>query len=283
MKLTFSTLSCPGWELDRVLEYAVKYGYDGVDIRGLGGVMKTDDIVAFQPENLLATKKAFSESGVKLLCIGTSCAFHDPKSFDSMVEEGKSALRLCAKLGVPYIRVFGNNIKTVKGETETEAVISGIATLCDYADSLLVEYLKNANGAVNSIENGISVLLEVHGDFNTVARLLPICEALRCRCNFGLIWDYAHSERADEDPQDFWAALKPYIKHVHIKDHKRTSDGGRKLCSVGEGDIPIKQTANMMLRDGYEGYFALEHELAWHPELAPAEEEIPLYSKYMRT
>ena len=123
MKLTFSTLSCPGWELDRVLEYAVKYGFDGVDVRGLGGIMKTDDIVAFQPENLLATKKAFAESGVKLLCIGTSCAFHDPKSFDSMVEEGKSALRLCAKLGVPYIRVFGNNIKT---EQELTATVKGI-------------------------------------------------------------------------------------------------------------------------------------------------------------
>ena len=53
MKTTFSTLSCPGWELDRVLEYAVKYNYDGVDIRGLGKFMKTDDIVAFKHSNAL--------------------------------------------------------------------------------------------------------------------------------------------------------------------------------------------------------------------------------------
>ena len=282
MKITFSTLSCPGWELDRVLEYAVKWGYDGVDIRGLGKVMKTDDIVAFKPENIEATKKAFSDSGVKLVCIGTSCAFHDPKNYASAIEEGKSALGLCAKLGVPYIRVFGNSIKSVYGTTETEAVILGIATLCDYADTLRSEYEKNANGAVNSTENGISVLLEVHGDFNTVKALLPVCEALRGRRNFGLIWDFAHSERADEDPRDFWAALKPYVKHVHVKDHRRAPDGSRVLCSVGSGDIRIKPTVRMMLRDGYDGYFALEHELAWHPELAPAEEEIPFYSRYMR-
>jgi len=282
MKITFSTLGCPGWELDKVLDYAVKWGYDGVDIRGLGKVMKTDDIEAFKPENIEATKKAFLDSGVKLICIGTSCAFHDPKKLSVAIDEGKSALRLCAKLGVPYIRVFGNDIKSATGASETEAVISGIATLCDYADTLKSEYIKNANGAVNLIENGISVLLEVHGDFNTVSALLPVCEALSRRKNFGLIWDFAHSERADEDPRDFWAALKPYIKHVHVKDHKKQSDGSRRLCSIGSGDIRIKPTVRMMLRDGYDGYFALEHELAWHPELAPAEEEIPFYSRYMR-
>lgn len=282
MKMTFSTLSCPGWDLDRVLEYAVEYGYDGVDIRGLGGIMKTDDIIAFQPENLESTRAAFSNSGIKLTCIGTSCSFHDPKVYGAAIEEGKSALSLCARLGVPYIRVFGNSIKSADGKAETEAIISGISLLCDYADSIKDVYIQNANGSVDSSENGVSVLLEVHGDFNTVKVLLPICRALGERKNFGLIWDYAHSERVDEDPKEFWAALKPYIKHVHIKDHKKRSDGTRKLCSVGEGDIPIRATVEMMLSEGYDGYFALEHELAWHPELASAEKEIPRYSRYMK-
>ena len=282
MKITFSTLGCPGWELDQVLEYAVKWGYDGVDIRGLGKVMRTDDIVAFRPENIAATKKAFADSGVKLVCIGTSCSFRDPKKYGAAITEGKNALELCAELGVPYIRVFGNDIKSADGKAEIEAVIYGISELCDYADSLRHKYGKNSNGAVNTEENGISVLLEVHGDFNTVKVLLPICERLSERKNFGLIWDFAHSERADEDPKVFWDALKPYVKHVHVKDHKKQSDGSRKLCSVGSGDIRIRSTVRMMLRDGYDGYFALEHELAWHPELTPAEEEIPHYSRYMR-
>ena len=38
MRLSFSTLGCPGWNLEKVLAYAVKYGYDGVTLifhRGL--------------------------------------------------------------------------------------------------------------------------------------------------------------------------------------------------------------------------------------------------------
>ena len=268
MKLSFSTLGCPGWDLAKVLDYAVKYGYDAVDIRGLSGVMKTEDIPEFQPERIEATKAAFAESGVKLLCIGTSCSFHAPDKFSLAIDEGKRALDLCATLGVPYIRVFGNSILSEDGAEETKAVIEGISILCDYSDSLG--------------DKGAAVLLEVHGDFNTVDRLLPICRALEGRSNFGLIWDYAHSERVDESPVLFWRTLKKYIKHVHIKDHTRESDGKRTLCPIGSGVIPIKETVRMMIRDGFDGYFALEHELAWHPELQPAEVVIPHYSSYMK-
>ena len=120
MKLSFSTLGCPGWDLAKVLDYAVKYGYDAVDIRGLSGVMKTEDIPGFQPERIEATKAAFAESGVKLLCIGTSCSFHAPDKFSLAIDEGKRTLDLCATLGVPYIRVFGNSILSEDGAEETK-------------------------------------------------------------------------------------------------------------------------------------------------------------------
>ncbi|MBR2460528.1 MAG: sugar phosphate isomerase/epimerase [Clostridia bacterium] len=281
MKLSFSTLGCPGWDLNKVLECAVKYGYDGVDLRGLSGVMRTEDIPELQPSAINSTREAFAKSGKTLTCIGTSCSFHDPAKYHGAIEEGKNALGICAKLGVPFIRVFGNNIKSEDGRAESDAVIAGIRELCAYADSLTEEYLMNADDAVKTEYNRIYVLLEVHGDFNTSRVLLPICRALEGEC-FGIIWDFAHSERAGEDYREFWRELKPYILHTHVKDHKREQNGGRKLCSVGDGDIPIIPTAELMLGDGYNGYFTLEHELAWHPELAPAEEELPRYTDYMK-
>ncbi|MBQ9117361.1 MAG: sugar phosphate isomerase/epimerase [Clostridia bacterium] len=281
MKLSFSTLGCPGWGLDKVLESAEKCGYEAIDLRGLSGVMKTDDIPELQPENIEATRAAIRERGKKLICIGTSCSFHDPAKHPAALEEGKNAIDLCARLGVPFIRVFGNNIKSADGKVEAEAVIKGIRELCKYADVLRERYLENAEDAVKNRYNRIFVLLEVHGDFNRASVLLPVCQALRDE-SFGVIWDFAHSERAGEDPREFWDALKPYIMHTHVKDHKREADGGRTLCHVGDGDIPITDMVKMMLSDGYDGYFTLEHELAWHPELAPAETEFPAYAEYMR-
>ncbi len=39
MKLAFTTLGCPNWDLDTIISKAVKYGYDGVDFRGYLGEM----------------------------------------------------------------------------------------------------------------------------------------------------------------------------------------------------------------------------------------------------
>ncbi|PWT92378.1 MAG: xylose isomerase, partial [Blastocatellia bacterium] len=37
MKLAFSTLGCPNWELGQVIETAIRLGYAGVELRALGG------------------------------------------------------------------------------------------------------------------------------------------------------------------------------------------------------------------------------------------------------
>ena len=35
----------------------------------------------------------------------------------------------------------------------------------------------------------------------------------------------------------------------------------------GEGNIPILPIVRQLLTDGYDGYFSLEWERKWHPEL----------------
>ena len=37
MKLAFSTLGCPEWDLDTIIRAARKYGYDGIELRALAG------------------------------------------------------------------------------------------------------------------------------------------------------------------------------------------------------------------------------------------------------
>jgi hypothetical protein len=44
----------------------------------------------------------------------------------------------------------------------------------------------------------------------------------------------------------------------------------------------MKEMMLQMISDGYEGYFSLEWEKKWHPELRDAEEEFPAYVKWAR-
>ena len=176
--------------------------------------------------------------------------------------EGKECIEIAARLGFPFIRVFGNNITEDRDECIMR-VTNGIMELCKSAS-----------------DKGVSVLLEVHGDFNTAEALSPIVTALKDVKNFGLIWDLAHTHRVyHENWLDFYKEMKPYIRHVHIKD---ICDATDKLCHVGEGNIPITDIVNTLLDEGYDGYFSLEWERKWHPELDCIEEALDRFCKAMR-
>ena len=139
----------------------------------------------------------------------------------------------------------------------TDRVIQGLTKLCEQAKT-------------------VDVLLEVHGDFNTVEALTPILNHLKEYPRFGLIWDIAHTHPTyGLNWELFYQAVRPYVKHVHIKD---CSDQQKCLTLVGEGDVSILPIVDRLLQDGYDGYFSLEWEKKWHPELPEIEEGLASFT-----
>ena len=49
MKLSFSTLGCPGWSFGEIVLRASQYGYEGVAFRGLGGQLDLTKVPEFFP------------------------------------------------------------------------------------------------------------------------------------------------------------------------------------------------------------------------------------------
>lgn len=266
MKLAFSTLGCPDWTFDEVLDRAQAMGYEAIELRGVNGKMRADEMEVFFPENRAKTLKKVAAHGLKICGFGTSASFHEPEKLEERLSDGYAAIDLCAEIGVPYVRVFGNLVdraETVEGEVKR--VAEGLKLLCDYAKG-----------------KPVTILLEVHGEFNTAARILKVVEMAGCD-NLAILWDVAHSDEADRgDFMSFWEPVKQLIRHVHLKDHKRLEDGRLQLCSTGEGDIPLREMVLQMEKDGYEGYYSLEWEKKWHPELRSAEEEFPAYVRFMK-
>lgn len=247
MKLCFSTLGCINKSLDEILMLANRFSIGGIEIRGIGGVISNRDIKELSQDSSEDTKSKLSLHGVRALSIGTSCMFHTEEKYREAIDEGREAILIAKRMGIPYIRVFGNNII---GEREEciRRVAEGIFELCSFAEG-----------------EGVTVLLEIHGDFNTKESLMPILNKM-CRCkSFGLIWDVAHSHKPYGDNWlDFYSEIKPFVRHVHIKDY---SDSLEALVLPGKGDIPIIPIMKKMIDDGYDGYFSLEWEKQWHPEL----------------
>jgi sugar phosphate isomerase/epimerase len=50
---------------------------------------------------------------------------------------------------------------------------------------------------------------------------------------------------------------------------------------TGEGRVPVRETVRVLRQGGYAGYFCLEWEKRWHPELEEPEVAFPHYARVM--
>src|ERR1051325_1532079 len=114
MKLAFSTLGCPDYELEKVLRAAREYGFEGVELRALGGGLDLLARPEFAPGAVEGTRRRLEAEGVSGFCVGTSCSLHD-RGAEERRRQVEVALRHCglaAALGSPLVRVFPDKIQT---------------------------------------------------------------------------------------------------------------------------------------------------------------------------
>lgn len=255
MKLAFSTLGCPDWSLRYSVEQAKKYGFQAVEIRGIKDCLRADTIKELLPENREESLKYAKENGIAFCCLGASASFHETDKRSENFEEAMATVKLASGCNIPYVRIFGNNLVTDNEEAEITDIAVWVRKLCNEACGF-----------------DVTILLEVHGDFNTSDRILKLADAVNCS-NFGIVWDIQHSR---EDYVNFWNRTKHLVRHVHIKDSIQGV-----LCNTGEGSLPVAQIVRMLKKDSYDGFLSLEWEKRWHPEIRDAEEEFPSFINVM--
>lgn len=264
MKLAFSTLGCPEWSIEQVLDTASQYGFEGVELRGIQDGMEPGSITCLLPENREKTLKAFAERGIKLCVFGTSVHFHDPETVEQHYQTALEALRFCAECGIPMMRIFGNEVHPETEETQL---------------SQIAEYFEKLSHEAEKVN--VKVLLEVHGNLTTIERLRYVAERVQSPA-FGIIWDVGHTHtNYGMQFETFYRALKPWICHIHMKDAIHENGKLHHLCPIGEGHLPLREMVAMLEADGYQGYYSLEWEKRWHPELDEPEVAFPAYAAWM--
>jgi len=253
LKLSFSTLGCPDWSFDKIIDFAGDHQYSGIEVRGILRQMNLPLVPEFSSEeNIAITMKKMNDRGLKFVDLGSSCALHFPMGDERTknLDEGKRFIDLAAKLNCPYIRVFPNQIPKDRDRQETlNLIIEGLKELGTYAS--------NSN---------VSVLLESHGELIYKKDLLYVMEGAASP-HVGLVWDVCNMWIVTkEPPEEVYAALKTYIHHTHIKDLK-IENGKEEYVLLGTGIVPIFQAIDLLYKNNYPGYYSFEWEKLWHPEI----------------
>jgi sugar phosphate isomerase/epimerase len=256
--LAFSTLACPDWSWELIVQKAVEYGYQGLELRGVEGEMDLTKAGPFSAQRLAATKSELKERGLAVPCLDTSCRFDQASEIGENLDEGRRHIDLAVALDAPAIRVFGDSIADAQSRDRIiEQVIQGLQVLAQHAEGTHVQ-----------------VLLESHGDFARLQNLLDVIQVVK-HPNVGILWDVHHPYRFFSEPlAETYEKLKDSVKHVHLKNSIVTADGVR-YCLMGQGDLQVNEVLQLLSKGHYNGWISLEWEKRWHPEIEEPEVALP--------
>jgi sugar phosphate isomerase/epimerase len=264
MNLSFTTLGCPAWTLERAVQAAREYGYDGIELRLVDGeILKPGADV----ERIRAAL-----NGLPVCCVDTSVALAqpDPAARAAQIADGKAMIDIAAALNSPFIRVFGMPPKDTDRETAIAAARITMAALAEY-------------GA----QHGVCVLLETHDFFCDSPSVMRVLEGTPPG-GAGVLWDLLHPNRIGEATDFTLRTIGDRLRHVHVKDGTRPPDDNPNwpLVLLGHGDVPTPAILATLKAAGYTGWLSVEWEKKWHPHLAEPEVALPqhitLLKEWMR-
>jgi sugar phosphate isomerase/epimerase len=265
--LSFSTLGCPDWSFQKIVDFAVQNNYTGIEVRGLQHEMDLTKCNEFSKQNLPSTIKIMQEKKLRFVDLGSSAALHiaDVAERKKNLDEARRFIDLAQQIHCPYVRVFPNKIPEGQEKDATiDLIIKGLQELGDYAK-----------------DTSVSVLMETHGDLVKSEDLEKIMKAAE-HAHVGLVWDITNMWTiTKEPPAVVYEKLKKYIHHTHIKDAK-IIDGKVEYTRLGKGEVPIFTAIDLLLNGGYKGYYSFEWEKLWHPELEDPETALADYPKAMK-
>ena len=111
-RLSFSTLGCPDWPFEKIVEFAKQHEYEGLEIRGLLRQMDLTKCPEFSTEqNRKETMKLMRDNGLHFVGLGSSVTLHFAAGAvrQKNIDDGKRFIDLAQQIDCPYVRVFPNN------------------------------------------------------------------------------------------------------------------------------------------------------------------------------
>ena len=272
MKIAFTTLACPAWDLDTIIRRAVEYGYDGVDFRGLQEELDVTKLPEFTTA-AAKTRRKFADGGLHVSGISSSINLCVRERAAEFLEEARRTIGVARALDCRHVRVFGGG--DVQRHTRQELVAFGRE---------LMQAILALDGAAE-----VTWALETHdnwihsGDFRMLFDAIGSPQA-------GILWDMGHTPRfANEPPAETMSALGAAICYTHIKDamfdpqHALAMEDGWRYVPPGTGALPLAECIVRLKAQGYDGWCVFEHEKRWIPALPEPEEALPQCAAWLRS
>lgn len=250
MKLAFSTLGCLGATADEVIHFALDNGIDGVEPRVND---KGETFAGNTVKDAGALRAMFRNAGIAVTDLAISCSISEYD--EGQIAIGKNGIDFAEAIGTNGVRVFVGTHQSRFGDadkTDREGMIKALSELSDYGR-----------------EKNVDILLETHSSFSSGRAMSGLVRELN-RDNIRIIWDVLHSVEYGEAPLQSVGFMGDGIAHVHLKDARPGDDREATQfvhTDLGKGVISVPEVIKALDTVGYDGYYSLEWEAPWRPEI----------------
>ncbi len=229
MKLSFTSVSI-GKDLtfEQCLALAKDSGCAGLEFR-TGNVFPHGIEVSLSKEERKTRRRQVEDQYLEVACLNSQYELHNPEAAErrKIVDGVAATAELAADLGCRMVRVFGNNVPA--GVNAQDCVAYVAETLGQMADK--------------AAPLGVTILLEMHGQFNYWGYTLPAVQAAG-RANAAVLYNCDNRDLVSGNARETFLRVKPYVKHIHMHD-------------VGR-EYPYLQLFEELVRMDYQGYLSAE-------------------------
>lgn len=271
MKISFTTLGCPNWDLDTICKKGREYGFDGVDFRGYLNEIDITKLPLFTAKGA-ETKQRLTDAGLAVSGVSSSLKVCEADRKMENIEEAKRTIELANTLGFENVRVFGGG--NLDGSSHEELAKIGLEC---------VQAVLDLDGA-----DDLHWLFETHDNWVTSTN----CTLLLNRIDnlaFGALWDMGHTARVGgETPAQTWAAIGSRVGYTHVKDaihaasHPQAMSDGWRYMLPGTGQLPLAEAIDILRQHGYDGWMMYELEKRWHSDLEEPEIAFPAFVQWVK-
>jgi sugar phosphate isomerase/epimerase len=264
MKLSFWTLGTPDWDNRQVVDAAVRFGFDGVDLRCAPG---RNVSLQSAPQEVDELRRLFADNGIAIASILAYNERGNAEGVDWQAVQDDIArhIELAQRLGTKAMRV--NAASPAAGST-WDAYIEGFA-------GALRGALAGNDGVVLNMQN--------HPSAPNAAQIAQLASMVHSPL-FGSGFSPDHCVDMGDDVLASADLLAPVVKQLHLAD--RESAGERtasklRACLPGTGFVPNREVIGVLQRHGFDGYVSFKWEKPTYPDLPDAEFALPHFMAYM--
>ncbi len=260
LKLSYTTMATPDLNAEEAVRAAVKYGYQGVDIRvsPKKGELRRDS----STRQIKSIARVFENEGIKpsgILCYN-KYGGEDASSWAAMTDDIKRHLEIAAVLGSPSIRIFAGSPRK---SNDPEGFLQRTAQTL--SDVLQGEY------------TATDILIQNHKSHTTAVetvRLIRMADNPR----LGLVFSPDHCIE-NEDMDKVFGLIREVTRQYYVADRKKTQTGYVDILP-GKGEVPVSSAYEALGGKSFSGWVTFKWEKIWNEKLEGHNAALPYFTDF---